>query len=194
MGRGAADKSKGKRGADTAISSSAVEFLTYEVPLVSMRAAGEKTFFNTNEETGTISTKTATTTTTMTNKKSRNNNVSRGGERVSDGSGNDGGDGGDDEGIVGGAMLFVTEKWEAWWTAAVRAIPSSISVPVYAARLATGVVLLVLARPLSESRVFHYLLSALLGGVVGATALLLRALGNPQRSFLRYRAALVREK
>lgn len=63
--------------------------------------------------------------------------------------------------------------------------PSSVNVPVYVARLVAGVVLLLLAQPLSESRMFHYLLSALLGGVVGVVGLVLRAIGNPQRTFIR---------
>lgn len=78
------------------------------------------------------------------------------------------------------------ETWEALRTsAAERGLPSSVTVPTYMARLAVGAILLFLARPLSESRVFHYLLSALLGGVVAATAMLLRALGNPRQKLLR---------
>ncbi|CAM9715806.1 unnamed protein product [Laminaria digitata] len=64
-------------------------------------------------------------------------------------------------------------------------LPSSLGVPVYAARLVAGAVVLFLAKPLSESRLFHYLLSAMLGGVVGATALVLRTLANPRRAPLR---------
>lgn len=64
-------------------------------------------------------------------------------------------------------------------------LPSVIAVPVYAAMLAAGVVLLFLAQPLSESRVFHYLLSVLLGVVFLAAALVLPAIRNPRRSFFR---------
>eukprot|EP00752_Nemacystus_decipiens_P010459 g9318.t1 len=64
-------------------------------------------------------------------------------------------------------------------------LPSSVAVPVYAAMLMTGAVLLLLAQPLSESRVFHYVLSALLGGGLLAAALVLPAVRNPRRGFLR---------
>lgn len=66
-----------------------------------------------------------------------------------------------------------------------RGLPLSVAVPIYGARLAAGAALVFLAQPLSDSRVFHYLLSAFFGGVVGALGLLLRALGNPRRVFLR---------
>lgn len=70
-------------------------------------------------------------------------------------------------------------------TAMARSLPPSVAVSTYATRLAAGVMFLFLAQPLSESRLFHYLLSAFLGGMIGAIALALRALGNPQRAFLR---------
>ena len=66
-----------------------------------------------------------------------------------------------------------------------RALPPSVAVPTFVARLLAGVALLFVARPLSESRVFHYVLAALLGAVLGALALILRALGNPRRGLLR---------
>ncbi|CAM9783279.1 unnamed protein product, partial [Ectocarpus fasciculatus] len=84
------------------------------------------------------------------------------------------------------AAAAVSDALVALHTAAVRlGLPSSVAVPVYAAMLLAGVALLLVAEPLSESRAFHYLLSALLGGVVGAAAAVLRALKNPRRSLLR---------
>ncbi|CAM9774976.1 unnamed protein product, partial [Pylaiella littoralis] len=65
-------------------------------------------------------------------------------------------------------------------------LPSGVAVPVYAAVLAAGVVLLFVARPLSESRTFHYLLSVLLGAPVAAAAIVLRAVKNPRWAFLRW--------
>lgn len=86
-----------------------------------------------------------------------------------------------------GATNTVVKDALAALQAAVRKqdLPSSIGIPVYAARLVAGAVLLFLAKPLSESRLFHYLLSATLGGVVGAAVLLLRTLANPRRTPLR---------
>ena len=65
-------------------------------------------------------------------------------------------------------------------------LPSTIAVPVYAAMLVVGFVLLLIAQPLSESRVFHYLLSVVLGPVFLAAALVLPAVRNPRRGFLRF--------
>lgn len=64
-------------------------------------------------------------------------------------------------------------------------LPSSITVPVYAAMLVAGVTFLLVARPLSESRVFHYLLSFLLGAPLTAVAIVLRAVKNPRWAFFR---------
>lgn len=64
-------------------------------------------------------------------------------------------------------------------------LPSSVNVPVYAAQLLVGAFLLACARPLSESRTFHYSLSALLGALIGMVGLVLRTLGKPRRTFFR---------
>ncbi|CAM9919105.1 unnamed protein product, partial [Ectocarpus sp. 13 AM-2016] len=90
------------------------------------------------------------------------------------------------EGRDAAAATAVSDALVALHAAAVRlGLPPSVAVPVYAAMLLAGVVLLLVAQPLSESRVFHYLLSALLGGVVGAAAVVLRAVKNPRRSLFR---------
>lgn len=84
------------------------------------------------------------------------------------------------------AATAVSDALVTLHAAAVRlGLPSSVAVPVYAAMLLAGVALLLVAQPLSESRAFHYLLSALLGGGVGAAVVLLRAVKNPRRSLLR---------
>lgn len=84
------------------------------------------------------------------------------------------------------AATALSDALAALHAAAVRlGLPPSVAVPVYAAMLLAGVALLLVAQPLSESRAFHYLLSALLGGVVGAAAVVLRAVKNPRRSLLR---------
>ena len=86
----------------------------------------------------------------------------------------------------GGRKTAVTDTLAALQAAvAKQELPSSFGVPVYAARLVAGAVLLFLAKSLSESRLFHYLLSAMLGGIVGATALALRTLANPRRTPMR---------
>ena len=83
----------------------------------------------------------------------------------------------------GGKKTAVTNTLAALQAAVAKQdLPSSLEVPVYTARLVAGAVLLFLAKPLSESRLFHYLLSAMLGGFVGATTLVLRTLANPQRA------------
>lgn len=75
---------------------------------------------------------------------------------------------------------------DAWRTvAAEHGVPSSVTVSTYVARLAVGAVCLFLARPLSESRLFHYILSAFLGGVFAAMVLVFRILFNPQQTFFR---------
>ncbi|CAM9624391.1 unnamed protein product [Ectocarpus sp. 12 AP-2014] len=90
------------------------------------------------------------------------------------------------EGRDAAAATAVSDGLVALNAAAVRlGLPPSVAVPVYAAMLLAGVVVLLVAQPLSESRVFHYLLSALLGGVVGAAAVVLRAVNNPRRSLFR---------
>lgn len=66
-----------------------------------------------------------------------------------------------------------------------RRLPPRFALPELIARLFAGAVLLFLAQPLSESRVFHYLLSALLGATLGAAGLVIRVLGDPRRTFLR---------
>lgn len=105
----------------------------------------------------------------------------RAAEECDSGAGVAGGGGRGETAVAGGGV------WSALRAAVVeRSLPLSVDVPVYFARLVVGAALVFLAQPLSESRVFHYLLSALLGGVVGAAGLLLRALSNPKRVFLRY--------
>ncbi|CAN0158670.1 unnamed protein product, partial [Ectocarpus sp. 4 AP-2014] len=90
------------------------------------------------------------------------------------------------EGRDAAAATAVSDALVALHAVAVRlGLPPSVAVPVYAAMLLAGVALLLVAQPLSESRAFHYLLSALLGGVVGAAAVVLRAVQNPRRSLLR---------
>ncbi|CBN75028.1 hypothetical protein Esi_0064_0088 [Ectocarpus siliculosus] len=91
------------------------------------------------------------------------------------------------DGRESAAATAVSDALVALHASAVRlGLPPSVAVPVYAAMLLTGVALLLVAQPLSESRAFHYLLSALLGGVVGAAAAVLRAVKNPRRSLLRF--------
>ncbi|CAM9584322.1 unnamed protein product [Scytosiphon promiscuus] len=87
----------------------------------------------------------------------------------------------------GGAVSTAKDNLVGLWSSAERfwRPPSSVSVPVYPAMLVTGVALLFLAQPLSESRVFHYLLSAVFGGAFGAAAMVLRAVKSPQQAFLR---------
>ncbi|CAM9386320.1 unnamed protein product, partial [Hapterophycus canaliculatus] len=82
---------------------------------------------------------------------------------------------------------LVEDALAGLWYATTRFLrpPPSVSVPVYAALLVAGVALLLLAQPLSESRVFHYLLSAVFGAVFGAAALVLRAVKSPRQAFLR---------
>lgn len=98
-------------------------------------------------------------------------------------------------GSGGGGGGVSARIWQAWRAKASAiyasnfglgdVLPSAVTVPTYVAKLVMGLALLFSARPLSESRIFHYVLSALLGGVAGATAVLLRALGDPRRGFLR---------
>lgn len=79
-----------------------------------------------------------------------------------------------------GRILAALQPMVAGW-----ALPTSISVPTLPARLLGGFALLFVAEPLSESRVFHYILSAMLGALIGAFALIVRELGNPRRALLR---------
>lgn len=79
-----------------------------------------------------------------------------------------------------GRILAALQPMAAGWT-----LPTSIVVPTFPVRLLGGFALLVVAEPLSESRVFHYILSGMLGALIGALALIVRELGNPRRALLR---------
>ncbi len=104
--------------------------------------------------------------------------------RAGDGMGGIDGTGG--EGTAPDLETALVNALAALQAAAVeRGLPETIPVPVYVVMLLAGAVLMFVARPLSEWRMFHYLLSIVLGSVFGAGAIVLPAVKNPRRTFFR---------